>query len=182
MVSYGHIHRGFEYPLIRFAVIAESDIFGREQTRKKKKAFKGKGVRNFAELSIGDYVIHERHGLGIYRGLEKVEVDGIVKDYIRIEYASGGSLFIPATQLDSLQKYGAMDMEHVPKLNRLGGQEWSRTKTKVRHAVADIARDLVDLYASRQQKEGYVCGPDTVWQREFEEMFHMKRRRTSFQP
>ena len=171
MVSYGHIHRGFEYPLIRFAVIAESDIFGREQTRKKKKAFKGKGVRNFAELSIGDYVIHERHGLGIYRGLEKVEVDGIVKDYIRIEYASGGSLFIPATQLDSLQKYGAMDMEHVPKLNRLGGQEWSRTKTKVRHAVADIARDLVDLYASRQQKEGYVCGPDTVWQREFEEMF-----------
>ena len=172
MVSYGHVHRGFEYPLIRFAVIAESDIFGREQTRRKKaKAFKGKGIQNFAELSIGDYVIHERHGLGIYRGIEKVEVDGIIKDYIKIEYASGGSLFIPATQLDSLQKYGAMDMEHAPKLNRLGGQEWNKTKSRVRHAVADIAKELVELYASRQQKEGYVCGPDTVWQREFEEMF-----------
>ncbi len=172
MVVYGHAKKGFEYPLIKFVVMTESDIFGREQKKqKKKKNYNGTGIQNFTELSVGDYVVHEKHGLGIYRGIEKVEVDWIVKDYIKLEYQGGGILYVPATQLDRLQKYSAGDIGKTPTLNRLGTPEWNKTRNKVRGAVKNIARELVDLYAARQSKEGYVCGPDTVWQREFEEMF-----------
>ena len=172
MVVYGHAKKGFEYPLIKFAVMTESDIFGQEQKkRKKKKNYNGKRIQDFAELSIGDLVVHEKHGLGIYRGIEKVEVDRIVKDYIKIEYRGGSNLYILATQLDCLQKYSGGDTAKTPKLNKLGTQEWNKTKSKVRGAVKNIAKELVELYAVRQEKEGYVCGPDTVWQREFEEMF-----------
>lgn len=171
MVVYGHAKKGFEYPLIKFAVMTESDIFGQEQKKKKKKNYSGSHIQDFAELSIGDFVVHEKHGLGIYRGIEKVEVDRIVKDYIKIEYRGGSNLYIPATQLDCLQKYSGADASKAPKLNKLGTQEWNKTKSKVRGAVKNIAKELVELYAVRQEKEGYVCGPDTVWQREFEEMF-----------
>ena len=172
MVVYGHAKKGFEYPLIKFAVMTESDIFGQEQKKKKKKKnYSGSRIQDFAELSVGDFVVHEKHGLGIYRGIEKVEVDRIVKDYIKIEYRGGSNLYIPATQLDCLQKYSGADASKAPKLNKLGTQEWNKTKSKVRGAVKNIAKELVELYAVRQEKEGYVCGPDTVWQREFEEMF-----------
>lgn len=171
MVVYGHAKKGFEYPLIKFAVMTESDIFGQEQKKKKKKNYSGSRIQDFAELSVGDFVVHEKHGLGIYRGIEKVEVDRIVKDYIKIEYRGGSNLYIPATQLDCLQKYSGADVSKAPKLNKLGTQEWNKTKSKVRGAVKNIAKELVELYAVRQEKEGYVCGPDTVWQREFEEMF-----------
>lgn len=171
MGVYGHAKKGFEYPLIKFAVMTESDIFGQEQKKKKKKNYSGSRIQDFAELSIGDFVVHEKHGLGIYRGIEKVEVDRIVKDYIKIEYRGGSNLYIPATQLDCLQKYSGADAAKAPKLNKLGTQEWNKTKSKVRGAVKNIAKELVELYAVRQEKEGYVCGPDTVWQREFEEMF-----------
>ena len=172
MVVYGHAKKGFEYPLIKFAVMTESDIFGQEQKKKKKKKnYSGSRIQDFAELSVGDFVVHEKHGLGIYRGIEKVEVDRIVKDYIKIEYRGGSNLYIPATQLDCLQKYSGADAANAPKLNKLGTQEWNKTKSKVRGAVKNIAKELVELYAVRQEKEGYVCGPDTVWQREFEEMF-----------
>ena len=171
MVAYGHAKKGFEYPLIKFAVMTETDIFGQEQKKKKKKHYNGQRIQDFAELSIGDFVVHEKHGLGIYRGIEKVEVDKIVKDYIKIEYRGGSNLYILATQLDALQKYSGADTAKAPKLNKLGGQEWNKTKSRVRGAVKNIAKELVELYAVRQEKEGYVCGPDTVWQREFEEMF-----------
>ena len=171
MVVYGQAKKGFEYPLIKFAVMTESDIFGQEQKKKKKKNYSGSRIQDFAELSVGDFVVHEKHGLGIYRGIEKVEVDRIVKDYIKIEYRGGSNLYIPATQLDCLQKYSGADASKAPKLNKLGTQEWNKTKSKVRGAVKNIAKELVELYAVRQEKEGYVCGPDTVWQREFEEMF-----------
>lgn len=171
MVVYGHAKKGFEYPLIKFAVMTESDIFGQEQKKKKKKNYSGSRIQDFAELSVGDFVVHEKHGLGIYRGIEKVEVDRIIKDYIKIEYRGGSNLYIPATQLDCLQKYSGADASKAPKLNKLGTQEWNKTKSKVRGAVKNIAKELVELYAVRQEKEGYVCGPDTVWQREFEEMF-----------
>ena len=172
MVMYGHARHGFEYPLLKFAVISETDIFGQEQKpKKKRKNYNGRKIRDFSELSIGEYVVHERHGLGIYRGIEKVEVDRIARDYIKIEYQGGSNLYILATQLDALQKYTGQEGQKPPKLNKLGGQEWNRTKQKVRGAVKDIANELVSLYAARQKGEGYVCGPDTVWQREFEEMF-----------
>mgnify|MGYP000647593884 FL=1 len=114
--------------------------------------------------------MHENHGLGIYRGIEKLEVDKKVKDYIKIEYQGGSNLYILATQLDMIQKYAGKDARK-PKLNKLGGQEWTRTKNRVRGAVKQIAGDLVKLYAQREQQNGYAFGEDTVWQREFEELF-----------
>lgn len=115
-------------------------------------------------------MVHENHGLGIYKGIEKVEVDKVTKDYIKIEYRDGGTLYVLATGLDAIQKYASADAKK-PKLNKLGTQEWSRTKSKVREATGEVAKDLVELYAARQQKNGYPYGKDTVWQREFEEMF-----------
>lgn len=171
LVTYGNIHKGFEYPAIKYAVIAETDIFGTIKKKKKKKnKYTGQKISGFADLSVNDYVVHENHGLGIYRGLEKITVDKIVKDYIKIEYADKGNLYIPATQLDMIQKYAGQDARK-PKLNKLGTQEWSKTKSRVRGAVMDIAADLVKLYANRQAKSGYVFDPDTLWQTEFEEMF-----------
>ena len=170
IVFYGKVKQGYEYPLLSFAVISESDIFGKEKKRRKKKIYEGDKIASFSELSIGDYVVHENHGLGIYRGIEKIEVEKTIKDYIKIEYDKGSSLYILATQLDMLQKYAGSGARK-PKLNKLGGQEWHKTKSRVQGAVKEIAADLVALYAKRQQNEGYAYGPDTVWQREFEEMF-----------
>lgn len=171
MVAYGKLKRGFEYSELKFVVISESDIFGGEKKKKKKRrVYEGEKIQSFTDLKIGDYVVHENHGLGIYRGIEKVEIDKTVKDYIKIEYDKGGNLYIQATQLDLIQKYAGGDAG-THKLNRLGGQEWHKTKSRVRGAVKEIARELVELYAARQSKEGFVYGPDTVWQREFEEMF-----------
>ena len=171
MVAYGKIKKGYEYPDLQCVIISESDIFGREKKKKKKRRiYEGEQIQSFSDLHVGDYVVHENHGLGIYRGIEKVEVDKVVKDYIKIEYAKGGNLYILATQLELIQKYAGADAKK-PKLNKLGTQEWSKTKSKVHKAVADIAQDLVELYAKRQNREGYVYGEDTVWQREFEEMF-----------
>ena len=170
MVTYGHVTEGYEYPMLKFMVISETDIFGKTKKKKKRKTYEGQKIQNFSELKIGDYVVHENHGLGIYQGIEKIEVDKVAKDYMKISYAAGGNLYIPATQLDLIQKYASADAKK-PKLNRLGGQEWHRTKTRVRGAVREIAKDLVELYATRQQQEGFVYGEDTVWQKEFEEMF-----------
>lgn len=170
MVTYGHVAEGYEYPMLKFMVIAESDIFGKKQKKKKRKTYEGQKIQSFSDLKIGDYVVHENHGLGIYQGIEKIEVEKIAKDYMKISYAAGGNLYIPATQLDLIQKYANSDAKK-PKLNRLGGQEWAKTKTRVRGAVKEIAKDLVQLYAARQEKQGFVYGEDTVWQKEFEEMF-----------
>lgn len=170
MVCYGHVESGYEYPMIKFMVISETDIFGKTRKKKKRKTYEGQKIQDFSDLKPGDYVVHENHGLGIYRGIEKIEVDKVTKDYMKISYADGGNLYILATQLDLIQKYASADAKK-PKLNKLGGQEWNRTKSRVRGAVQQIAKDLVELYAVRQEKEGYVYEKDTVWQKEFEEMF-----------
>ena len=172
LVTYGNLHRGFEYPLLKFVFITEGDMFGVEKKRKRRKKtnYQGKAIQSFTELSVGDYVVHEEHGLGIYKGIEKVERDRVIKDYIKIEYGDGGNLYLPATRLESIQKYAGAEAKR-PKLNKLGGAEWNKTKTKVRGAVQEIAKDLVKLYAARQEKAGFQYGTDTVWQREFEELF-----------
>jgi len=173
MVVHGNVFRGYEYPMIRFAVISESDVFGREKKkqRKKRHTYEGRKISSFTDLSVGDYVVHENHGLGIYRGIEKITVDKTVKDYMKIEYSKGSCLYILATQLDAIQKYSSADAEKIPRLNTLGGQDWKKTKSKVRGAVQEVAKDLVELYAVRQSDKGHIYGPDTVWQREFEELF-----------
>lgn len=172
MTAYGRVRKGFEYPLLQFMVIAESDIFGAQKKKKrKKKHYEGTKITDFNDLRVGDYVVHESHGLGVYQGIEKVEVDHVVKDYMKISYRDGGVLYVLATGFDVIQKYASADGGTKPKLNKLGTQEWARTKSKVRTAVEEIAGDLVELYAARQNGKGYCYGQDTIWQKEFEEMF-----------
>lgn len=171
MIVKGSLRKGFVYPMIKFVVISDTDIFGqRKKKLRRKHGYKGTAISGFADLNVGDYVVHENHGLGIYKGIEKIEVDHVVKDYIKIEYAGGSSLYILATQLDMIQKYADSEAK-PPKLNKLGGQEWTKTKGRVKKAVADIAKELVELYAVRQKGSGYEFSEDTQWQREFEEMF-----------
>lgn len=175
MTYYGRILKGFEYPALKFAVIAESDIFTehRKKKKKKKSAYKGEKIEGFADLKVGDYVVHEDHGLGIYRGIEKIETDHVTKDYIKIEY-NGGNLYVLATGLSVIQKYasGSDDEKtHKPKLNRLGSGDFAHTRNKVKAAVDEVAQDLVELYAKRQQEKGFMFSKDTVWQQEFEDAF-----------
>ena len=172
IVLYGHALKGFTYQDLRFMVMTESDIFGRQQKKpRKKKAYEGQRIRDFAELKVGDYVVHDRYGIGRYDGIEQIEHDGAIRDYLKISYQGTDTVYVPTSQLEILQKFSHSGTETPPKLSKIGSPEWGRTKNKVRKAVQNIAKELVELYAARQQKEGYVCGPDTVWQREFEEMF-----------
>ena len=172
MVLCGTAAKGFEYPLEKFAVIAESDIFGKTGKKKRvTKTYKGESVTSFSELTPGDYVVHEMHGLGIYRGIEQIDRGGVSRDYLKIEYAKGSCLYVQASQLETLQKYGTGEEHRNLKLQVLGGKEWDRTKERVKKAVKDIANELVALYAARTGGTGFVYSEDTVWQREFEEMF-----------
>ena len=133
LTCYGHAGKGFAYPLLKFVVISESDIFGNGQKKKKRKPkYEGQKIKDFSELKVGDYVVHESHGLGIYRGIEKVEVDKVVKDYLKIEYRDGGNLYILATGLDVIQKYASADAK-TPKLNKLGTQEWDENQNEGAH-------------------------------------------------
>ena len=173
MVTNGRLKAGFSVPEIKLVVLTEGDIFGQKKSRtkvKRKPLYSGEKIKSFDDLNIGDYVVHEKHGLGIYLGIEKIEVDQVTKDYIAIEYSGGAKLFILVSQLDLIQKYASKESRR-PKLNKLGGTEWEKTKSKVRGQVKEIARELVELYATRQAQQGYAFSQDTVWQKEFEEMF-----------
>lgn len=177
IVAYGNIHKGFEYPLIQYIVISESDVFGKSKIKKKKKnKYQGKKIQSFTDLSIGDYVVHENHGLGIFKGIETIEVENTAKDYIKIAYADGGNLYVSTSQLDIIQKYIGTE-GRKPKLNKLGSPEWKKTKKRVKRAVQDIAKELIELYAARQAKKGFKYSVDTVWQKEFEEMFPYEETR-----
>ena len=173
MTYSGRMRKGFSYPEIGFTMLTESDIFGEEKKKRKKtrRFTGGDQIKKFSELRVGDYVVHEQYGIGIYRGVEKIEVDHIARDYLKIEYGSGGVLYIMPTDLSVLQKYAAGEGARKPKLNKLGTQEWNHTRSRVQKSVEEVADDLVELYAKRQAKKGHVYGKDTVWQRELEEMF-----------
>lgn len=170
-VARGALSKGFRYDFIDFAVFCDSELFGGKEKKKKKKRRKnGAAIESFTDLRIGDYVVHDNHGIGVFRGLEKISVDGVQKDYMKISYRDGGNLFVPVNQMDMVQKYIGTGSA-APKLNKLGGQDWAKAKAKARKAVQIMAEDLVALYAKRAAVQGFVYGPDTVWQREFEESF-----------
>lgn len=172
VVTVGRMESGFELPECKLVVISEGDIFTSKELKKRKKLpkFKGDRINSFTDVSVGDYVVHERHGVGVYRGIEKVETEGRLKDYISIEYAKGSKLFVPVEQLDIIGKLSGKDGAK-PKLNRLGGVEWEKVRNRVRGHVADIAQELVNLYAIRKMSKGFVYAEDSPWQREFEELF-----------
>ena len=171
MVVQGNLRRGFVYPENKFVVISENDIYKeRRKTKRRKTKYKGDALSGFADLNVGDYVIHENHGLGIYRGIEKITTDQIEKDYIKIEYKGGSNLYVLATQLDRIQKYADADAKK-PKLNTLGSPEWGKTKSRVQKAVDEIADELVELYYERDTGSGFRFSSDNDWQREFEDLF-----------
>jgi len=172
MTAYGGIRHGFELPDIGFLVISESDIFGvKKKKRKRHVPYEGTRIADFTDLTIGDYVVHEAHGIGIYRGIEHIEIDGIIRDYVRIEYAGNSFVNVIASNLESLQKFASADSEKRIKLNKIGTNEWNKTRQRVKASVEGVAKNLVALYAERSLNKGFVYGPDTVWQQEFEEMF-----------
>ncbi|MBR6223298.1 MAG: transcription-repair coupling factor [Lachnospiraceae bacterium] len=174
MVTTGHISEGFVFPDIGLVVISESNIMPEThitRRRYQKRRFEeGERVKSFDDLSVGDYVVHEQYGLGIYRGIETIRRDDVDKDFIVIEYADEAKLYTLCANLEAIQKYASAS-ERQPKLNRLGGKEWVRTKGKVKEQVELVAKELVELYAIRQSKEGFVYNHDSEWQKEFEEMF-----------
>ena len=170
-VARGALSKGFFYDEIAFAVFCDSELFGGKKRRKKRKHRKdGAAIESFTDLHIGDYVVHDNHGIGVFRGLEKISVEGVQKDYMKISYRDGGNLFVPVNQMDMVQKYIGTGSA-APKLNKLGGQDWAKAKAKARKAVQSMAEDLVALYAKRAAAQGFVYGADTIWQREFEERF-----------
>ncbi|MBR5377081.1 MAG: transcription-repair coupling factor, partial [Lachnospiraceae bacterium] len=172
MTAYGSLGRGFEMPDLSFLVIAETDIFGAgKKKRKRHIRYEGTKIASFTDLVIGDYVVHENFGIGIYRGIEHIEIDGVIRDYVRIEYADNSFVNVIASNLESLQKYASADTDKKVKLHKIGTGEWKKTRQRVKGAVQGVAKKLVELYAERIQEKGYVFSEDTQWQREFEEMF-----------
>lgn len=170
IVTAGFLREGIEYPDSGYIFISESDIFGAVRKKRKIKRYSGDKIRSLRDISPGDYVVHENYGVGIYRGLEKIEMDGVSKDYIKLSYDKGDNLYIPATQFDLIGKYSGADGKK-PKLNSLNNADWKKTVSKVKSAVSLVAKDLVELYAKRQQETGFVYSPDNDMQREFEESF-----------
>ncbi|MDR0958671.1 MAG: DEAD/DEAH box helicase, partial [Clostridiales bacterium] len=169
VVTGGSLSNGFEYPLIKFDILSNTDA---ATTKKKRPKGKKSGkIDSFLDLKISDYVVHDNYGVGIYRGIEKTIVDGISRDYLKISYAAGGNLYVSIHQLSSLQKYIGNSDDGKVKLSKLGSGDWQKAKARVRGAVAILAKDLAEFYAKRQNARGFIFGEDTVWQREFEEEF-----------
>lgn len=170
-VTKGSLSKGFRYEYINLAIFSDQEVFGGVQTQKKKKKRKsGAAIESFTDLKAGDFVVHDNHGIGMFCGLEKIAVEGVQKDYMKISYRDGGNLFVPVNQMDMVQKYIGSG-GGAPKLNKLGGQDWAKVKAKTRAAVKILAEDLVALYAKRAAAKGFAYGADTIWQNEFEEAF-----------
>ena len=172
-ITVGAINAGFEYEEVKFAVISDKEIFGSGKAKSKKKRDKlkkGKSSLTFGDLNEGDYVVHENYGIGQYLGIEKLKIQNTTKDYLLIQYKAKDRLYLPIEQMSMIQKYVGSDSVK-PKINRLSGNEWSRTKSRTKKAIEEMAMDLLDLYAKREQESGYQFSEDFPWQQEFEEMF-----------
>ncbi|KDR94242.1 transcription-repair coupling factor (superfamily II helicase) [Peptoclostridium litorale DSM 5388] len=172
-VTIGGVASGFSYTDAAFTLITDKEVLGahkKGQEKRKKKIKNARQIESFLELSTGDYVVHESHGIGKYEGMSQLAVGDIKKDYLKITYAGSDSLYVPTDQLDKVQKYIGSDGERV-KLSKLGSNEWNKVKKKTQKAVEDMAKELVELYAKREERKGYSFAEDTTWQGEFENLF-----------
>ena len=172
-IAVGAVSAGMEYPAIRLAVLTDAQLLHRGEKKRAKKS-PGPGrvrIESYADLSVGDYVVHENHGIGRFAGIVKMQVDGFEKDYIKINYAGTDSLYVPASQLDLVSKYTGFGEDREVRLSKMGGAEWAKTRSRAKSAAKDMARQLIALYAERQRLPGYAFSPDSEWQREFEENF-----------
>ncbi len=173
IIAVGGLSAGMEYPQAGYAVLTEGQGSVLRRPKAKKAATNRQKLKSYADLSPGDLVVHEQHGVGRYMGMVKMPADGVDKDYVKIAYAGSDVLYVPATQLDLVSKYigGGEDAQETKKLSRLGGTDWEKAKTRAKKAVADLAKGLIQLYAQRQRQPGYAFSPDSPWQKEFEEQF-----------
>ena len=170
LVLEGTISKGFEYPLIGVAVVSSSEVFGTTKHRRQASTMPGVKIKSFADLSEGDYVVHQVHGIGQYLGIHRIVVDGCTKDYLKIKYKGSDVLYVPATSLDAVNKYMSGEDKEV-KLNKMGGTEFSKVKSRVKKSLEDIADRLVKLYSARSVKKGFAFSPDNDWQKQFEDNF-----------
>ena len=173
VITFGNLLKGFECPDYKICVISDKEVFGEAKRKIPKKKSKSKGVskiKSFAELKPGDYVVHANHGVGVYKGIKQIEVSGSKRDYLDIVYDKGDKLYVPVDQLDLVQKYIGSEGKS-PKVNKLGGAEWQKAKSKVRKSINEIAQDLVKLYATRSTLKGHKFSKDTEWQMQFEDEF-----------
>lgn len=173
LITGGRLSAGFEYPALRLAVLTDTQIAGGglKRAQRRKKALAGEKIGSCADLSVGDLVVHEHHGIGRFAGVVRMQVDGIDKDYVKISYAGTDSLYVPATQLDLVSKYVGAGEDKPMRLSKLGGTEWAKTKSRAKAAAKDLARGLIALYAERTRQVGHAFSPDTPWQADFEEHF-----------
>ncbi len=167
----GALSAGIEYTGIKFALISQGHVRTTSKKIKGRKNKNTKQISGLSELSNGDYVVHATHGIGQFTGIHKLDIQGIIKDYIKIVYAKGDVLYVPVTQLDLVSKYIGPKEESTVKLNRLGSGDWQKTTTRVRKAVRDMADELIKLYSERMQVKGFAFSEDNEWQRDFEAKF-----------
>ena len=172
VIAVGGLTAGMEYPVGRFAVLTEGQsLLGKK--RRGKPVTNRQKLGSYADLSPGDLVVHEHHGVGRFLEMTKMTVDGVQKDYVKIAYAGADVLYVPATQLDLVSKYigSGEDAQETRKLSRLGGTDWEKAKTRAKKAVKDLAKGLIQLYAERQRQPGFAFSPDSPWMKEFEDEF-----------
>ncbi len=172
-ITLGALSAGSEWPQLKLAVLTEGQLLATAKKRQKlKKETNRQKIQSYTDLTPGDLVVHVHHGIGRFTGIEKMPVDGVEKDYIKIDYAGGDCLYVPVTQLDLVSKYiGAGEENGRARLNKLGGTEWAKQKSKARTAVKDLAKGLIQLYAQRARQPGFAFSPDSAWQQEFEDAF-----------
>lgn len=172
IITFGSQIKGFEFPELRISVISDKEVFG-EAKRKVNRKIEKKGVgkiKSFTDLKPGDYVVHVNHGIGVYRGIQQLELQGFKKDYLDLSYDGNDKLYVPVEQLDMVQKYIGSEGKN-PRINRLGSAEWSKAKVKAKKSIQETAEELVKLYAIRSSVKGHRFSKDTVWQNQFEEEF-----------
>jgi transcription-repair coupling factor (superfamily II helicase) len=178
----GSLPGGMEYPTLKLAVLTEGQLLSRpaRKPKPKAKATNRQKLNSFTDLTPGDYIVHEHHGIGKYVGMEQMKVDGAIKDYVKIAYQGSDVLYVPATQMDLIYKYIGAAQDAPVKLNKLGGDAWEKTKKRAKAAVRDLADGLIKLYAERKRRMGFAFAADTPWQREFEDNFPFARPTISF--
>lgn len=170
----GALSSGFEYPETSFYLFSHGLSNIPQKTKKRKTPKNGKEIYSLSDLTVGDYVVHSTHGIGIFGGIKKIDVHGVIKDYIKIEYAKQDVLYVPVTQLDMVAKYIGPRENSTVRLSRLGGSDWSKAKARVKSSVKDMAKELTALYAQRMKAKGYAFSADNEWQHDFESRFEFE--------
>lgn len=173
IITTGTLSAGMEFPAAGFGIITHGRHTGKAAAKKRKNKH-AQELYSLSELTVGDYIVHASHGIGVFEGIHKINMQGVVKDYIKVRYAKKDTLYVPVTQLDLVSKYIGPREDTTVKLSKLGGQDWQKTKARVRAAVKDMAKELIRLYAQRMQAKGHAFSPDTEWQRDFEAHFEFE--------